>query len=101
MARKRSNTEDNGVATEEPRARQGHLPEMEPPSIPEIDEAAEAFVDARDKRMRLGSKEAEKKEILEAAMKKHGLDRYEYDGKEVVFEGNLKVRKIPEAKTTE
>jgi len=32
----------------EPKARQGHFPEMEPPKIDAIERAAEAYVDVRD-----------------------------------------------------
>jgi hypothetical protein len=99
MAKKRTSAEDNGVATEERRPRQGHLPEMEPPSIPELDDVIEEYVKLRDKRMRVEGPEREKKQELHDLMKQHKLERYEYDGREVIFDvtEKIKVCKIKES----
>ena len=75
------------------RARQGHLETMEPETIPEIDAAAENYVRERNKRMKLTEKEKEAHEVLLAAMLKHELSSYEYDGQIVfVSEGKRKVK---------
>jgi len=73
-------------APKKPRAKQGHLNGMEPPSIPEIDTAADNFVEARNAWQSRNQPMVEAKAILEAAMKKHKLKKYEYDGKIVTFE---------------
>lgn len=45
-------------------------------AIAEIDKAAEAYVDIRDKRMKLTVKEVEAQATLVAAMQKHKLEAY-------------------------
>lgn len=79
----------------EPKPKQAHFAGMEPPSIPEIDRAAENYCAVRDERMRLTTDETEKKTILRALMLKNQLKNYEYDGKEVLIddEPTVKVRK--------
>lgn len=47
--------------------------------IKEVNDAAEAYVEARDKRMKLTEKETEAKEALIAVMKKHDLTVYKDD----------------------
>lgn len=71
--------------------KQGHLPGMEPPSIKEIDAAAEAYVRARNARVAKTEVETETREVLQAAMKKHELTAYQYDGKIVLLATNEKV----------
>lgn len=56
--------------------KQSALPGMERKSIKELDAAAEAYVEARDERMKLTEKEVEFKEALVAVMKKHDLQVY-------------------------
>ncbi len=73
-------------APKKPRAKQGYLNGMEPPSIPEIDTAADNFVEARNAWQSRNQPMVEAKAILEAAMKKHKLKKYEYGGKIVTFE---------------
>ncbi len=76
----------NGEAEAKPkgrRAKQGFLPDMEPPSIPEIDAAADAYVDARNTRMAMTETEVERRTLLMGLMKQHKLANYEYDGKTV------------------
>lgn len=63
------------------RAKQGALPTMEPPSIPEIDAAADRYLELRNDRMTLTPQEKEARELLEHAMRQHDLQVYEYDGK--------------------
>ncbi len=78
------------------RLRQRHLPntDPEPVTIKEIEDAADNYVEARDKRMNMLTIERERKESLRESMKKH--KKYEYDGKVVEFssstEENVKVR---------
>lgn len=75
------------------RAKQGHLPTMEPEVIPEIEAAAEAYVEARDARMRLGGTEVERRTMLMGLMKKFKLKNYDFDGKTVsLVSGEEKVR---------
>lgn len=79
----------------EPKAKQAHLPGMDPPSITEIDEAAEAYVEVRDERMALTESEGERRGLLLELMKKHELSTYEFDGKivSVLAEEKVKVKK--------
>jgi hypothetical protein len=49
---------------------------MERQKIQEVDDAAESYVDARDKRMKLIVKETEAKAALLGVMKKHKLEVY-------------------------
>ena len=67
---------------------------MTPPSIKEIDTAADAFVDARNTFQRSQKKMEERKAILSELMKKHDLPEYEYDGKLVKFESKEKIRVV-------
>ncbi len=73
--------------------KQAYIAGMEPPSIPEIDEAADSFVSFRNKWQKAKDPMIERRLILEALMKKHQLKSYEYDGKIVQFvaEEHLKV----------
>lgn len=57
------------------------LEELEQPSIPEIDEAAENYVCQRDTRMHFGRAEAQAKQALHDLMKEKGLSVYEFDGR--------------------
>lgn len=60
-------------------AKQQQIPGTERKTIKEIDDAAEAYVEARDKRMRLTEKEVERREALVNAMKRNGLTIYRDD----------------------
>lgn len=73
------------------RTKQGHLKGMEPPSIPEIDAAADAYVKARNARVAKTETETETRLVLQAAMKSHKLTAYQYDGKIVLVATNEKV----------
>lgn len=64
--------------------KQSYLPDLEPPSIPEIDEAADAFFDLAREKAKVQKEEDEAKEKLIEVMKKNKLKRYETpDGKVV------------------
>lgn len=56
--------------------KQATIPGTTPKAIAEIDRAAEAYVEIRDKRMKLTAKEVEAQATLVAAMQKHKLDAY-------------------------
>jgi hypothetical protein len=56
--------------------KQKPLPGMERKSFPEVDSAAEAYVEVRDKRMKLTEKEVEAKDALLEVMSKHNLVVY-------------------------
>ena len=58
------------------RAKQSEIPGTERPKVKELDDAAESYVDARDKRMKLTEKEKVAKDALIAVMKKHGHNVY-------------------------
>ena len=77
------------------RAKQQHLPGMAPPSIPELDAAAENYDRVKNRRVKLTDEETEAQAVLLAAMKKHKLTVYEYDGKLVVLSATEKVRVKP------
>lgn len=71
---------------------------MEPPSIKEIDEAADEYVRVRNARMRATEREVERRDILEALMKKHELKSYEFEDKrvELAVTEKVKVKKVGE-----
>ena len=56
--------------------KQATIPGTNQKAIPEIDRAAEAYVEIRDKRMKLTTKEVEAQATLVAAMQKHTLTAY-------------------------
>lgn len=74
---------ENQRPNRKPRAKQGWIEGMAPPSIPEIDEAASRYVGIRDERMRLTEEETTKKDMLLELMKKHKLKVYDFDGFQV------------------
>lgn len=59
--------------------KQERLPGTEGKQHKDIDAAAEAYVEKRDKRMALLKEEVDLKGVLLAAMKKHELDIYRND----------------------
>lgn len=79
---------------------QTQIPGTEPKIHRDVSKAAEAYVDARNERMSLTTKEIETRAVLVAAMKKHELSNYvDHDaGIEVVFESNttekIKVKQL-------
>lgn len=64
------------MAKKQAKAKQGHLKDMEPVSIQEIDDAADAYVEARNERMSLTEEEVEKHAALLELMRKHELTTY-------------------------
>lgn len=61
----------------EPKARQGHLPTMEPPRIKVLDDAAELYYDEKKERVTVGAREKAAKANLIEKMKEQGLTVYE------------------------
>ena len=59
--------------------RQGEIPGTERKTVKEIDDAAEAYLEARDKRMKLSEKEKVAKDALISVMKKHSVTVYRDD----------------------
>jgi hypothetical protein len=77
--------------------RQTALPGMERKEIPEVNDAAEAYVEARDKRMALTEKEVEAKDALLTVMTKHKLQVYKDESASpplvvTVLQGEAKVK---------
>lgn len=67
-------------------------PDMAPPTIPEIDEAAEEYRRVRDRRMELTKEETKRNEQIVELMRKHGLTEYTFDGSEVSIKNKTKAR---------
>lgn len=61
-------------------AEQGYLPEMEPPRIKAIDQAAKIYHQAKVDRMALSEEEDQAKDNLIDKMKEHDLQIYECPG---------------------
>jgi hypothetical protein len=75
------------------KVKQAHLDGMDPPSIQEVELAADAYYDAMMDRCELSTKEKETQGVLQEVMKKHGLTLYKMpDGRTCVVEGSTKVR---------
>jgi len=74
------------------RAKDRHLPGMEPKTIPAVHKAIEEYVEARDHRMQLTKVEVEKKAILLHEMKKAGIPVYNVDGHEASLEVDEQVK---------
>jgi hypothetical protein len=111
MAKKQNTSNDNTPATTEPKAkrqkRQQSIPGTERKSIEEVDEAAEAFRIARNKRQAATKVEAERKAVLKSVLGKHGIKSYFYededgDTEEVQrieeLKEDVKVNKVKQAK---
>ncbi len=84
--------------------RPAYLPTMEPPDIPEINEAAYAYVELRDQRQAVLKEEIDARLALETLLFKHGLAIYEFDGYMIeLVKGDVKarVRRKPAAKGEE
>ncbi len=74
------------------RSKQRPLPGMERAVAKDVEEAADAFVNIRDRRLALSEKETEAQATLLAAMKAHRLQSYRYDENLVVVDSKEKVR---------
>lgn len=85
--------------------RQAEIPGTERPRIKEVDDAAEAYVVQRDKRMKLSKKEKEAKTALISVMEKHKIEVYrdtEADLLVTVSEvTNVKVEKLKAEETAD
>ena len=80
------------------RQQQEHLPGLEPIRHIEIEEAAEAYIAARDQRMAMTKVEVEQRTILMQAMSVRDLREYKYDGyvvSRVAGVEKIKVNQIP------
>lgn len=76
------------------RLKQGFLKGMKPPTIKELDSAAENYVEARDGRGIAQKAEISARDLVLAIMHKHNLKHYEYDGKtiDVVLDTKEKIK---------
>lgn len=63
--------------TAKKKPKQSYLPDLEPPSVPEIDDAADKFFDLAREKAKVQEEEDEAKERLIEVMRKHRLKRYE------------------------
>ena len=81
--------------------KQVELPGLEDRSLAVIEQAADAYIAARDERADLSKKESRLKEILRQTMKNNGRLTYNYNGLQVRLENleNLKVEKRPASET--
>lgn len=87
-----------------PKRKQLNIPGTERKSVPEVEEAAAAFVEVRDERMGLTRKEKLKKFELLAVMKAHKVKRYKFDdanGEELLVELSEKEPDVTVRKTGE
>lgn len=92
MATKTKKRKPGRPKTREPRARQGYLPEMEPPRIKVLDDAAEIYYDRMLDRKAANKIEKEAKVDLIEKMKAEGLAIYlTPDGLEVTVTGKSQV----------
>jgi len=89
------------VATRKPR--QAKLPEMKPEEFADIEEAARAYLDARDRRMEMTKAEVDTKAALLAVMKEHQLPSHEFDDYLVTLDqtAELHVRKKKKPKAAD
>lgn len=77
----------------EKKPKQGYLSEdMAPVTDPEVDAAADAYIEARDARMELSKEEAKAQAALMLVMARKKLRAYEYAGRLVEVFANEKVR---------
>lgn len=60
-----------------PRPKQPHLPTMEPEIIEELEDAVQAYNEAKSTRVEATEEETKTRESLEEKMLSHGLTRYE------------------------
>jgi len=81
----KSKTNGAGVAK---KPKQVAIPGTERKVHPDVEKAAEAYVEARDERMQLTERESETQGDLMAAIKKHGLQRHvvDIDGEQQIVE---------------
>lgn len=70
--------------------KQAELAGLERPTHPDVADAAEKYIEARDARMELTKREVATRNELVAIMKKHELPEYEDDDFIVTFEAEQK-----------
>ena len=63
-----------------------------PPSVPEIDHAAEVYVGHRDDRMEALKEEIKAHDVLLTLMQSHGMTSYEWNGHVVTVDNKVKVK---------
>lgn len=73
-------------------SKQKELPGVERRVIKAVENAADDYVDVRDKRMALTTKEVEKRAVLLHEMEKAGVSSYRYDDRIITLEAKAKVR---------
>lgn len=72
--------------------RQEDLPGVERKVIKAVENAADDYVAARDKRMALTTKEVETRAVLIHEMEKAGVTSYRYDDRIITLEAKAKVK---------
>ena len=72
--------------------KQKELPGIEKPVIKEIEDAADEYVEVRDKRMSLTEREVEKRAALIGVMRAHKVKSYKYDGRLITLKETDKVK---------
>lgn len=90
-----------------PRKKQLNIPGTERKQVPEVEQAAESYREARDERCEMSRREKQKKLELLAVMKAHKVKRYKYDdenGEEILVslddkEPDVKVQRTGEAES--
>ena len=95
--KKRSHHKKLEPAPHRRKAKQRSLPGMENRGILELEEAAEAYMDNRDKRQRLLKDEVALKGNLRFLMQKHDKLVYRHDGVEIIrspMDDGIKVKSI-------
>ena len=65
------------------KVKQEHLEGMEPPTVEEIEEAAEKYYGLNDKSWKMRGKVEEARDELLEVMNKHEMTTYSYDNKEI------------------
>ncbi len=88
-------------AKRKPRQKPAYIPGLEPPSIPELDDAAEAYYEAKTDRQAASEVEKNTKESLVEKMVSHGQTRYITANDLVVdllSKSNISCKKKAEAK---
>lgn len=87
------------------RARQMAIPGTRDPEIPELDRAAERYLNLRDERMATGEAELQARTTVVELMKQHGKKVYRFDDSEgvprvvtLLVDEKISVKKVPPPK---
>ena len=99
MGRKKKANGNGDTAAKPAGKKQPELDGFGRPTVPAVDEAAAAYVEARDERMSLTEHEIDARLKLEALMRMHELEKYRYADGENEYEvyttnPSVKVRKL-------